>query len=177
MNTTKTRWGLSIWVAVIFGSSCLILAISVGVYYRIWDVHHFWHPEDTLKNAGTGHELPVLPQHLTVINMTDSVRVQKTEYHIRVECYGSMFCVRFTNDNWITEDKLMTAFDNSQQGYDGLTHQIWLTKSKEEAIQFAKLFKEYNDCIAYNSEMEEKFRKLKAYREAHPFCTGPINIY
>lgn len=97
-------------------------------------------------------------------------------YHIRVVCYGIFFAIEITNDNWKTKDHIMEAFDISSQGYEGLCHQPFLD-SKENCVILARSLLTWDSCVRYNKKVEEEYQGLIAYRKAHPFCTGPINVY
>jgi hypothetical protein len=80
----------------------------------------------------------------------------KPEFHIRVARYGSaeLYVVHFTNDNWRTFDEL---------SLDGDDPDLVLFLTKREAIDFAKRFNSYQECLDQNRRVAEaQQRTLKA---------------
>lgn len=109
----------------------------------------------------------------------------KAQYHIQVRCFGpaddeqyQSYVIYFTGDNWNTEYPIRDAFDVSSTG-DTLNvnyiERIFMSlgTAKQEAIDFAKNFKTYKQCIEYNDHELKRYRQLYAYRKAHPIKTKP----
>ena len=132
------------------------------------------------------------------------VSVSMAQYHIRVDCFYnpgdkydgdkySEYCVSFTGDNWKKTKKLMHTFDISDEiiGNDVVYQEklfISMYTSKQEAIEFARDFKSYSQCIEFNNRALKKYYNLLAYRKSHPIkiqkriipkeqCCKTTNIY
>lgn len=126
-------------------------------------------------------------------------RYKANEFHVRVGCVGEDlpfndgrwaydYPIYFTNNNWATEQEIMASFDCSTNWAGGncVAHQPWTTGGDSTiAIAFAKKFKSYNQCIAYNDSIEMRYHVLQKYRDQHEIpqvsekkedCCKTINI-
>lgn len=110
------------------------------------------------------------------------------QFHVRVECWGKSdnpdyqdYFIKYTNNNWKTSHSINHSFDISDPDFTPFnvcyTPYLFMSigTAKHEAIDFAKQFKSFAICEAYNKDVLVKYHKLLAYRKAHPFKKKVIN--
>lgn len=93
-------------------------------------------------------------------------------FHVKIKSYGDGVCyfaIWFTNDNFITQQNIMQVIDLSEiSGGVDVHFQLDLFRTSDEAIQFAKQFKTYDLCVAYNEKMRLSYEKTLQMRKANP---------
>lgn len=96
----------------------------------------------------------------------------KHEFHVKVQCFGERqekWIVLFTNNNWLTERKINTAFDITPiMGKVWVCHQEHLFKSQQEAIAFAKTMTTFEKCEEYNLMIKARYEAYIQYWKNNP---------
>lgn len=96
------------------------------------------------------------------------IKKPKPIYHIKVQCWRDYYEVKFTNDNWETEENIMDAFDISVfRDEISIAHQLWLGK-ENDALILAKKLHSYQECLNYNEMIKKRYLKLYEFRKANP---------
>ncbi len=115
----------------------------------------------------------------------DSIDIKNEKYnpkmfHVKVaHFYNESYCVKYTIDNWQTEKSLMEAFDLEYKDIpvsyqEKLFQNLSCEKAISNAVQFARGFKTYEDCLKYNTSTRKKYWALLEYRKVHPIIEKAI---
>lgn len=109
-----------------------------------------------------------------------AILTARAQYHIQVRCFGGQadeayqsYAIYFTNNNWKSEFPIRCSFDISDAGDPIDVNCIELlfinmNTSRQDAINFAKRFKTYANCVNWNKKELDKYHALLTYRKAHP---------
>lgn len=92
----------------------------------------------------------------------------KKEYHIAVKNWKDKYQIVFTNNDWLTEQNIQTAFDISYWDNEVTVVRQLHLGSKEECLKIAKQLRTYQDCLYYNDKIKAKERELIKFRKANP---------
>jgi len=88
-------------------------------------------------------------ENITIRNLEEDTIIlnpQKEEYHIAVYYTMGSYCVKFTNDNWRSEEGVLSC-DKSG------VHRITFFDTKREAINIAKPLDTYEKAVKYNDSI------------------------
>lgn len=118
---------------------------------------------------------------ITILLFTLAIAMTvSAQYHIRVECFTEnedaryqSYAIYFTADNWHTKQTINTTFDCSSEDtpvdvYHDVYIFVEMDTAEQQAIEYAKRFKSYQQCINYNEAILKKYHQLLTYRKAHP---------
>lgn len=107
-------------------------------------------------------------------------------FHVKVKLWecspnGPIYCVLATNNDWQDSIELLDCLDLTASGDKEIQFkggvdivvqvklfQKFFGHGKAEAVAFARQFKTYNQCLAYNESMEREKERLLRYYRKHP---------